>query len=56
MSDKTYFEGFSEAEQEKYAAEAEQLYDAESVRESNRKWADVDSIWEQEKPEARKSA
>ena len=38
MSDKAYFEGFSEEEQEKYAAEAEQLYDAESVRESQRKW------------------
>ena len=38
MSDKAYFEGFSEEEQENYAAEAEQLYDAESVRESNRKW------------------
>jgi DNA-binding transcriptional MerR regulator len=38
MSDKAYFEGFSEEEQEKYAAEAEQLYDAETVRESNRKW------------------
>src|SRR5215213_5443648 len=38
MSDKAYFEGFSEEEQEKYAVEAEQLYDAESVRESNRKW------------------
>jgi MerR family transcriptional regulator, thiopeptide resistance regulator len=38
MSEKSYFEGFSEEEQEKYAQEAEQLYDAESVRESNRKW------------------
>ena len=38
MSDKAYFEGFSEEEQEKYAVEAEQLYDAETVRESNRKW------------------
>ncbi|HUE99187.1 MAG TPA: MerR family transcriptional regulator [Anaerolineales bacterium] len=38
MSDKAYFEGFSEEEQEKYAAEAEQLYDVETVRESNRKW------------------
>jgi DNA-binding transcriptional MerR regulator len=38
MSDKAYFEGFSEEEQEKYAAEAEQLYDPECVRESNRKW------------------
>jgi DNA-binding transcriptional MerR regulator len=38
MSDNAYFEGFSEEEQEKYAAEAEQLYDVETVRESNRKW------------------
>ena len=38
MSDKAYFEGFSEEEQEKYAAEAEQLYDPETVRESNRMW------------------
>ena len=38
MSDKAYFEGFSEEEQEKYAAEAEELYGSESVRESNRKW------------------
>ncbi len=38
MSDKAYFEGFSEAEQEKYAVEAEQMYDPETVRESNRKW------------------
>lgn len=38
MSNKAYFEGFSEAEQEKYAAEAEELYDVETVRESNRNW------------------
>lgn len=38
MSEKSLFEGFSEEEQEKYAAEAEELYGAESVRESNRKW------------------
>jgi DNA-binding transcriptional MerR regulator len=38
MSEKGLFEGFSEEEQEKYAAEAEQLYDPETVRESNRKW------------------
>lgn len=38
MSEKAYFEGFSEEEQEKYALEAEQLYDPETVRESNRKW------------------
>jgi DNA-binding transcriptional MerR regulator len=38
MSEKSYFEGFSEEEQEKYAQEAEEIYDPESVRESNRKW------------------
>src|SRR6185369_8638654 len=38
MSDQGLFEGFSEKEQEKYAAEAEQIYDPETVRESNRKW------------------
>ena len=38
MSEKSYFEGFSEEEQQKYAQEAEELYDPESVRESNRKW------------------
>jgi MerR family transcriptional regulator, thiopeptide resistance regulator len=38
MSDKGLFEGFSEEQQEKYALEAEQLYDPETVRESNRKW------------------
>lgn len=38
MSEKAYFEGFNEEEQEKYALEAEQLYDPETVRESNRKW------------------
>ena len=38
MSEKSLFEGFSEEEQERYAAEAEQLYDPETVRESNRKW------------------
>jgi DNA-binding transcriptional MerR regulator len=38
MSQKGLFEGFSEEEQEKYALEAEQLYDPEIVRESNRKW------------------
>jgi len=38
MSEKGLFEGFTEEEQEKYAAEAEQIYDPETVRESNRKW------------------
>jgi DNA-binding transcriptional MerR regulator len=38
MSENAYFEGFTEEEQEKYALEAEQLYDAETVRASNKKW------------------
>jgi MerR family transcriptional regulator, thiopeptide resistance regulator len=38
MSPKGLFEGFSEEEQERYAKEAENLYDPEIVRESNRKW------------------
>jgi len=38
MNEKGLFEGFSEEEQEKYALEAEQLYDAETVRASNKKW------------------
>jgi DNA-binding transcriptional MerR regulator len=38
MSEKAYFEGFNEEEQEKYALEAEKMYDPETVRESNRKW------------------
>jgi DNA-binding transcriptional MerR regulator len=38
MNEKGLFEGFSEAEQEKRALEAEQMYDPETVRESNRKW------------------
>lgn len=38
MSEKGLFEGFSEEQQEKYAQEAEQMYDPETVRESNRKW------------------
>jgi DNA-binding transcriptional MerR regulator len=38
MSEKGLFEGFSEEEQEKYALEAEQMYEPETVRASNRKW------------------
>ena len=38
MSETGLFEGFSEEEQEKLAQEAEQMYDPETVRESNRKW------------------
>jgi hypothetical protein len=38
MSPKGLFEGFSEEEQEQYAQEAEQMYDPETVRESNRRW------------------
>ena len=38
MSEAKLFEGFTEEEQEQYALEAEQIYDPETVRESNRKW------------------
>jgi DNA-binding transcriptional MerR regulator len=38
MSSKQIFSGFNEEEQEKYAAEAEKLYDPETVRASNRRW------------------
>lgn len=38
LNAKGLFEGFSEEEQEKYAQEAEQMYDPETVRASNRKW------------------
>jgi len=38
MSEKQIFAGFTPEEEEKYAREAEQLYDPETVRESNRKW------------------
>jgi hypothetical protein len=38
MSEKSLFEGFGEEEQERYAAEAEELYGAEGVRASMQKW------------------
>jgi DNA-binding transcriptional MerR regulator len=38
MSNEKLFEGFSEEQQEKYAQEAEKMYNPETVRESNRKW------------------
>lgn len=38
MSPKKLFAAFSEEEQEEYARQAEQMYDPETVRESNRKW------------------
>jgi DNA-binding transcriptional MerR regulator len=38
MSPKGLFEGFSEEQQEEYARQAEQMYDPETVRESNHKW------------------
>ena len=38
LDPKGFFEGFSEEEQEKYALEAEKLYDPELVRASNRRW------------------
>jgi DNA-binding transcriptional MerR regulator len=38
MSKKQLFEAFSEEEQEKYAAEAEQIYDPQIVKASQKKW------------------
>ena len=38
MSKGQLFEAFSEEQQEQYAREAEQMYDPDVVRESNRKW------------------
>jgi MerR family transcriptional regulator, thiopeptide resistance regulator len=38
MSNKQLFEAFSDEQQEQYAREAEQKYDPEIVRASNRKW------------------
>jgi DNA-binding transcriptional MerR regulator len=38
MSKKQLFEAFSEAEQEKYAAEAERMYDPKIVQASQKKW------------------
>lgn len=38
MDAKGLFEGFNEEEQEQYAKEAEQMYDPETVRASNRRW------------------
>jgi DNA-binding transcriptional MerR regulator len=38
MSKKQIFAGFTPEEEEQYAREAEQIYDPETVRESNRKW------------------
>lgn len=38
MDNKQIFSGFTPEEEERYAREAEQMYDPETVRESNRKW------------------
>jgi len=38
MNAKGLFEGFSEEEQKKYVQEAEQMYDPETVKASNRRW------------------
>ncbi len=38
MSEQEFFAGFSDAEQEKYAQEAMQMYDPEIVKDSMRKW------------------
>lgn len=42
MNEKGLFEGFSEEEHEKYSQEAEQIYNPETVRKSNRKWKAYD--------------
>ena len=38
MSNQQIFSGFTEEQQEKYAAEAEKMYASETVKASNRKW------------------
>ena len=38
MTDKQLFKAFKDEEQEKYAAEAEKMYDPKIVKDSNRKW------------------
>lgn len=38
MDNKQIFSGFTPEEEEHYARQAEQMYDPETVRESNRKW------------------
>jgi DNA-binding transcriptional MerR regulator len=43
MTNKQLFNAFSEEEQEKYALEAEKLYDPETVRKSNRLWKSYSS-------------
>jgi DNA-binding transcriptional MerR regulator len=43
MSKKQLFAAFSDEEQEKYAREAEQLYDPAIVKESNRKWKSLNA-------------
>ena len=44
MSDNKFFEGFSEVLQEKYALEAEQMYDPKTVRASVRKWKSYSAV------------
>ena len=38
MSKKQLFEAFSDEQQEEYARQAEQMYDPEIVKASNRRW------------------
>jgi DNA-binding transcriptional MerR regulator len=47
MSQKQLFEAFSDAEQEKYAREAEQIYDPAIVKESNRKFKSLSAAEKQ---------
>ncbi len=42
MSDKEMFSAFSDEEQDKYAAEAEKIYDPEIVKSSNKRWKNYD--------------
>ena len=47
MSKKQLFAAFTEEEEQKYAAEAEQMYDPATVKESNRKWKSYSAVEKQ---------
>ena len=38
MTDRSMFSGFTDEQQEKYAEEAEKMYDPKTVRDSNKRW------------------
>ncbi len=48
MSEQDFFAGFSDAEQEKYAQEAMQMYDPEIVQGSTKKWKAYSSAQKQQ--------